>query len=42
MSQAQIATLPSAIGNARQIINQWDLLNSQSLAKAYDIAVIEN
>ena len=40
-NQSQVASLPSAIGNPSQYLNQGDLLNSQALAKAYDNADIE-
>ena len=40
-NQSQVASLPSAIGNPSQYLNQGDLLNSQALAKAYDNAGIE-
>jgi carbonic anhydrase/acetyltransferase-like protein (isoleucine patch superfamily) len=41
-NQTQVANLPSAIGSPSQNLNQGDLLNSKSLAKAYDSTDIEN
>jgi len=40
-NQTPVASLPSAIGNPSQHLNQGDLLNSQVLAKAYNNASIE-
>lgn len=40
-NQTQVASLPSAIGNPSQNLNQGDLQNSQALAKSYEKAGIE-
>ena len=41
INQTQVASVPSAIGNPSQNLNQGDLLNSQALAEAYDRAGVE-